>query len=51
LVQFAHAPHFNHLNSVYNAFDFSGLSTSYVAPPAFRTGLPAARVEALRSVR
>jgi 4-hydroxyphenylacetate 3-monooxygenase len=24
LVQFAHAPHFNHLNSVYNALDFSG---------------------------
>ena len=24
LVQFAPAPHFNHLNAVYNAFDFSG---------------------------
>src|SRR5262249_47877103 len=23
-VQFAQAPHFNHLNAVYNAFDFSG---------------------------
>jgi 4-hydroxyphenylacetate 3-monooxygenase len=22
-VQFAQAPHFNHLNAVYNAFDFS----------------------------
>jgi len=23
-VQCAHAPHFNHLNATYNAFDFSG---------------------------
>jgi len=23
-VQFAQAPHFNHLNAVYNSFDFSG---------------------------
>ena len=27
-VQFAQAPHYNHLNAVYNAFDFSG-------PPGF----------------
>ena len=26
-VQFAQAPHFNHLNAVYNAFDFSGPTT------------------------
>jgi len=39
-VQFAQAPHFNHLAAVYNAFDFPDRSISSSAPPTFPIGSP-----------
>ncbi|MBV8400674.1 MAG: hypothetical protein JOZ17_18325 [Acetobacteraceae bacterium] len=55
-VQFAHPPHFNHLNSVHDAVDFSG-SLDFARRPAgppdrvASRSQPPVRVEALRSVQ
>ena len=39
-VQFAQAPYFNHLNAVYNAFDFSGPLDFVKRPPVGSMALP-----------
>jgi 4-hydroxyphenylacetate 3-hydroxylase C terminal len=49
-VQFAHAPHFNHLNTVCNAFDFSGPLDFVKKAPDLPTGSAERRGDGLHAV-